>query len=82
MSRVNESDGLRSVRHGTCHRCGWEGQVGHLVRRDRKYLPEARKYRRLCSDCASALRCEARPASAAPAGLPHRKTTQSQRKIA
>ena len=51
-----DSDGLRHMRHGTCHRCGWAGPVGTLARHDRRHLSNVAQYRRLCADCAIDLR--------------------------
>jgi hypothetical protein len=45
----------RKQRHGTCHRCAWSGHVSKLGRSDRKRLDIARRYGRLCPNCAADL---------------------------
>jgi hypothetical protein len=61
MTQVNELSGLRHVRQGTCHRCGWGGMVGRFSRNERRQLPTGRDYDRLCTDCASDLTRSTRP---------------------
>ena len=46
---------LRKQRHGVCHRCGWRGNVGKVLRRDRRYLVSGKTYGRLCEDCVAML---------------------------
>jgi len=41
---------------GSCHRCGWRGDVLRVGRPDRKLLGTGRKYGRLCDDCYNELR--------------------------
>ena len=50
----------RKSRNGTCHRCGWRGQVAKLNRRERRALPDDRNFTRLCDDCLNQL-LHARP---------------------
>jgi hypothetical protein len=42
---------LRKQRHGVCHRCGWRGNVGKVLRRDRRRLVSSNSYGRLCEEC-------------------------------
>jgi hypothetical protein len=46
---------LRKQRPGVCHRCGWRGNVGKVLRRDRRYLVSGNSYGRLCEDCVAML---------------------------
>ena len=52
----------RKTRYGTCHRCGWHGEVAKVSRRERRALPGDRTFARLCGDCVNEL-LHARPAA-------------------
>jgi hypothetical protein len=55
MSQTIEITELLHLRNGTCHRCGWDGPVGRLPRQADGPRSSARKFGRLCAECASDL---------------------------
>jgi hypothetical protein len=50
-----DSGEIQRATYGTCHRCGWTGQVSRVGRGDRKLLNVGWAYGRLCSQCTTDL---------------------------
>jgi hypothetical protein len=46
---------LRGPRPGVCHRCGWRGNVSHVVDRRRSLFTIGHSFGRLCEECATDL---------------------------
>jgi hypothetical protein len=63
MSQGESGKPRPGQRPGTCHRCGWNGYVSKVVRRQRKQLGTGRKYGRLCPTCFAELLGHKSPAT-------------------
>jgi hypothetical protein len=51
MSSGEDRSGTSKQREGVCHRCGWNGLVTKVGRRERKRLHIDKAYGRLCNEC-------------------------------